>query len=229
MIANAHDSAPDDGVAIVTGGECGHGRNAANELARRGYAVVISYSDSQRDADATVDEILAARGAALAVRADVADDLDVGRLFTETDAAFGGVDVVVHAAGRLCVGSVVDCEPATFDALLLTNARGAFLVNRQAARQLRDGGAIVNLCSSIVGLAQLACGAYVTSMGAVEAMTPILARELGRRRITVNAVAVAPGPADPADGVAGLVAFLVGRAGRCVNGQVIPTATPFLP
>jgi 3-oxoacyl-[acyl-carrier protein] reductase len=158
-----------------------------------------------------------------------ADDLDVGRLFTETDVAFGGVDVVVHAVGRLSIGSVVDCEPATFDALLVTNARGAFLVNRQAARQLRDGGAIVNLCSSIVGLTQLAYGAYVTSMSAVEAMTPILARELGERRITMNAVGVAPGPADSADGVAGLVAFLVGRAGRCINGQVIPAATPFRP
>lgn len=85
-------------VAIVTGGSRGVGRQVARRLARRGYAVVVAYAHDQRDADAVVDEILAARGSGVAIRADVTDALDVERLFGETIEAFGGVDLVVHAA-----------------------------------------------------------------------------------------------------------------------------------
>jgi 3-oxoacyl-[acyl-carrier protein] reductase len=87
-----------DRVAIVTGGSRGVGRHVAGRLARRGYAVVVDYAHDQRDADAAVDEILAAGGCAVAIRADVTDALDVQRLFEETVEAFGAVDLVVHAA-----------------------------------------------------------------------------------------------------------------------------------
>jgi len=115
-------------VAIVTGGSRGTGREIARTLASRGYAVVVVYLRDQGEAEAAVEEILAAGGAAVAVRADVADELDVERLFTETAAAFGNVDVVVH-----------------------TTVRGTSVVNRQAARQLRLGGAIVNVSSAGAG------------------------------------------------------------------------------
>ena len=114
-----------DPVAVVTGGSCGAGREIARALATRGYAVVVVYLRNQGEAEAAVEEILAANGAALAVRADVTDELDVERLFTETAAAFGGVDVVVHAA-----------------------MRATSVVSQQAARQLSHGGAIVNVSSS---------------------------------------------------------------------------------
>jgi NAD(P)-dependent dehydrogenase (short-subunit alcohol dehydrogenase family) len=107
-------------VAIVTGGSRGFGREAARELAGRGYAVAVGYAHRQGDADAAVDEILVAGGIAIAIRADVTDDLDVERLFAETTAAFGGVDLVVHGA------------PVT-----------AALVERHAARHLRPGGTVV--------------------------------------------------------------------------------------
>jgi 3-oxoacyl-[acyl-carrier protein] reductase len=110
-----------DPVAIVTGGSRGIGRELARELASRGYAVVVVYLRDQGEAETAVEEILAANGTALAVRADVTDGLDVERLFTETAAAFGGVDVVVHAA-----------------------LRGSSVVDRQAADRLRPGGLIVN-------------------------------------------------------------------------------------
>ncbi len=97
-------------VAIVTGGSRGIGHEVARTLARRGYAVVIDYARNQAVADAAVEEILAANGIAVAVRADVADELDVERLFAETTEAFGGVDVVVHAAGRLVLGLVADFD-----------------------------------------------------------------------------------------------------------------------
>jgi 3-oxoacyl-[acyl-carrier protein] reductase len=112
-------------VAIVTGGSCGTGREIARTLATRGYAVVVVYLRDQGAAEAAVDEILAANGTAVAVRADVVDELDVERLFDETRAAFGSVDVVVHAA-----------------------LRGGAVVNQEAARQLSDGGAIVSVSSS---------------------------------------------------------------------------------
>ena len=116
-----------DAVAIVTGGSRGAGRAIARELASRGYAVAVVYLRDQRDAESAVDDILAAGGTALTVRADVADALDVERLFDETTTAFGGVDVVVHTA-----------------------VRGTAVVNQQAARRLRPGSAIVNVSSSEV-------------------------------------------------------------------------------
>jgi len=116
-------------VAIITGASRTIGRAVARKLASGDYAVVINYLNSQPAAEATVEEILAANGCAVAVRADVADERDVERLFGETIDAFGGVDVVVHAAARM-------------------NARGTVVVNQQASLHLRDGGAIVNFSSS---------------------------------------------------------------------------------
>ena len=85
-----------EAVAIVTGGSIGAGREIARGLAGWGWAIVVVYLEHQRTAEATVAEILAAEGTIVAVRADLADDLDVQRLFAESSAAFGGVDVVVH-------------------------------------------------------------------------------------------------------------------------------------
>ena len=101
------------------------------------------------------------------------------------------------------------------------NAQGTFVVNQQASLQLRDGGAIVNFSTSAVGLALPSYAAYAASKGAVDAITPILARELSARDITVNAIALGLElPATPAD-IANLVAFLVSEDGHWVNGQVI--------
>ena len=153
-------------VAIVTGGSYGAGRQIARTLASRGYAVVVVYLRDQGEAEAAVEEILAANGTALAVRADVTDDLDVERLFTETAAAFGGVDVVVHAA-----------------------LRGGSVVNQHAARELRYGGAIVNVSSA-------------------EAITPVLADELRARDITIDGLAPGLEPPGARHGIADLVALL---------------------
>jgi 3-oxoacyl-[acyl-carrier protein] reductase len=189
-------------VAIVTGGSLGVGRAVARELAAGDYAVAISYLNSQPAADAAVEEILAARGTAVAVRADVADALDVERLFRETIDAFGHVDVVVHAAARMILGQVADHDRETLDAACRANARGTFVVNQRAALHLRDGGAIVNFSSSAAG-------------------SPILARELTARDISVNAIALGPElPATLSD-IANLVAFLTSEDGHWVNGRVI--------
>ena len=129
-----------DVVAIVTGGSSGTGRDVARALTSWGWAIVIVYLEHQRAAEATVDEILAAGGKVVAVRADPADDLDVQRLFAESTAAFAGVDVVVHTTSRS--GSVLYEHAARH-----VRARGAIVsvsaadrVTPGVARQLRERG-----------------------------------------------------------------------------------------
>ncbi len=143
-------------VAIVTGGSRGAGRATVRRLVSRGYAVVVDYLHDQRAAEATVEAVLAGNGAAVAVRADVADDVDVKRLFDEAIEAFGGVDVVVHTVGsRTGPTLVTDIDLEEFDALCRITTRATLIVNREAARRLRTGGAIVNLTSSAAALPNL--------------------------------------------------------------------------
>jgi 3-oxoacyl-[acyl-carrier protein] reductase len=231
-------------VAIVTGASGGIGRAVAERLAAGGMSVVVHYSGSQDRAGEVVEAITTAGGTATAVRADVADETAVASLFDQTEQAFGGVDVVVHAAGIMLLAPVAEMALADFDRMARTNVRGTFVVSQQAARRLRPGGALVNVSTSVTRLQQPTYAAYAASKGAVEAMTLVLARELRGKDLTVNAVA--PGPTATAlffDGkpqavvdhiaslaplerlgtpedIAEAVAFLAGPA-RWVNGQVL--------
>ncbi|MEU3338944.1 SDR family oxidoreductase [Streptomyces sp. NPDC002144] len=232
-------------VAIVTGGSRGIGRQVAERLAADGYAVVVGYAGNKEAADEAVRAIETAGGTAQAARADVADEHEIAALFDLAETTYGGVDAVVHAAGRMPLSPVADLDLAELDALYRTNIRGTFVVDQQAARRLRPGGALVNFSTSVVGLAFPGYGAYAASKGAVEALTLILAREMRGRDITVNAVA--PGPtatelfldgkdeetiarlaAQPPlerlgtpEDIANVVSFLVGPEGHWVNGQVL--------
>jgi 3-oxoacyl-[acyl-carrier protein] reductase len=232
-------------VAVVTGGSRGIGRESAERLAADGHAVVVNYAGNEAEADKTVAAITEAGGEAIAVRADVADETEVAALFDATESAFGGVDVVVHAAGVMALAPLVDLDLDALDRMHRTNIRGTFVVDQQAARRLRAGGALINFSSSVLALAIPGYSAYAATKGAVEAMTLIVARELRGRDVTVNAVA--PGPTATAlflDGkdeetiarmaaqpplerlgtprdIAEVVSFLAGPAGRWVNGQVL--------
>jgi 3-oxoacyl-[acyl-carrier protein] reductase len=231
-------------VAIVTGGSGGIGRVTAERLAADGMTVVVTYAGNPDRASEVVAAIEAGGGMASAFAADVADEAVVASLFDAVERRYGGVDVVVHAAGIMLLAPLVDLDLADLDRMHRTNIRGTFVVDQQAARRLRPGGALINFSSSVVKIALPSYTAYAATKGAVDAITLILAKELRGRDITVNAVA--PGPTatplflDGKDqatvdrlasmaplerlGVAGdiaeVVSFLAGPA-RWVNGQIL--------
>ncbi|MGC4940460.1 SDR family oxidoreductase [Kribbella sp. DT2] len=231
-------------VAIVTGGSRGIGRETAARLGKDHFDVVVAYGGARAGAEEAVKEVEQAGGRAIAVQADVSDEQAVGALFDAAEQEFGGVDVVVHAAGIMKLSPLADLDLAVLDEHLKINVRGTFVVDQQAARRVRDGGAIINFSSSLTLLARPGYSAYAASKGAVNSISLILARELRGRDITVNAVA--PGPtatglfldgksqelidriaAEPPlerlgqpEDLAELVAFLAGP-GRWVNGQTI--------
>jgi len=179
-------------VAIVTGASRGIGAAIARRMAEDGFAVVVNYAGSTSAAAGLVKEIESGAGQAIAVQADVSDPKAVRQLFDAAATAFGGVDVLVNNAGVMKLGRFADADDATFDQMITINLKGVFNCLREAAQRLRDGGRIVNFSSSVVGLYQPTYGIYAATKAAVEAMTHILAKELGPRGITVNAVA--PGP-----------------------------------
>ena len=231
-------------VAIVTGGSRGIGRETAERLSKDGFAIVVNYAGNPAEADAAVKSITDAGGEAIAVRADVADETAVGALFGAAEEEFGGIDVVVHAAGVMILSPLAELDLEALDRMHRTNVRGTFVVDQQAARRVRSGGAIINFSTSVRKLALPTYSAYAASKGAVDALTAVLAKELRGRDITVNAVA--PGPTATAlflDGkddetiermakmnplerlgtpedIAEVVSFLAGPA-RWINGQVV--------
>jgi 3-oxoacyl-[acyl-carrier protein] reductase len=232
-------------TAIVTGASKGIGAAIARRLARDGIAVVINYARGRAEAEELARAIEADGGKATAVQADIADPKGIAALFDAGETAFGGVDILINNAGIMKLSPIAQTDDASFDAQVAINLGGVFRGMREGAKRLRDGGRIVNFSSSVVGLYQPGYGVYAATKAAVEAMTHILAKELGPRRITVNAVA--PGPVETAlfldgkseaqieaigkmiplgrlgqpDDIAGVVSFLAGPDSFWVNGQVI--------
>ncbi|KAF1047354.1 MAG: 3-oxoacyl-[acyl-carrier-protein] reductase FabG [Herbaspirillum frisingense] len=232
-------------VALVTGASRGIGAAIAQRLARDGFTVVINYAGSAAEAEALANRIEAAGGRALTAQADVADSAAVARMFDAAEAAFGGVDVLVNNAGIMKLAPLAESDDALFDRQVAINLKGSFNTLREAGRRLRNGGRIVNLSSSVVGLYQPGYAVYAATKAGVEAMTHVMAKELRGRNITINTVA--PGPTATAlflDGkpqevverlaklaplerlgqpedIAAAVAFLAGPDGAWINGQTL--------
>jgi 3-oxoacyl-[acyl-carrier protein] reductase len=179
-------------VAIVTGGSRGIGRAVAERLAADGQAVVVGYVSNADEAKAVVAAVEGAGGRAVAVQADVADEAAVRSLFDAAEQRYGGVDVVVNAAGIMKLAPLAELDLDDLDQMYRTNIRGAFAVAREAARRVRSGGAIITFSTSVTRLSFPTYTGYAASKAAVEAVSPILAKELRGRDITVNTVA--PGP-----------------------------------
>ncbi len=232
-------------VAIITGSSRGIGAAIAVRLAGDGYAVVINYSSDPKPAEALAKKIKEDGGRALTVKADVSDPDSVRRLFDSTEEAFGGVDVLVNNAGIMALSTIAETDDATFNRHIAVNLRGTFNALREAAKRMRDGGRIINLSSTVVGLLYPSYGIYAATKAAVEAMTSVLAKEMRGRNITVNAIAPGPTTTDlffsgkspevidrltklsplerlgqPED-IAAAVAFLAGPDGLWINGQTL--------
>jgi 3-oxoacyl-[acyl-carrier protein] reductase len=138
---------PREAVAIVTGGSVGVGRVIARALASWRWAIVVVYLEQQATTEATVAEILAAEGAIVAVRADLADDLDVQRLFAEAKAAFGDVDVVVHTTTNSPALLYHHSARHVHQRGMIVNVAPADRVTPGVARQLRERGVSVGSTS----------------------------------------------------------------------------------
>jgi 3-oxoacyl-[acyl-carrier protein] reductase len=232
-------------VAIVTGGSKGIGAAISARLAAEGIAVLVNYSSDQAAADKVVGEILSKGGNAIAVAADIGDAQSMPALFDAAEKAFGGADILVNNGGVMRLGPMVDFDDSTFERQVAINLGSVFRGIREGAKRLREGGRIINFSSSVVGLYQPTYGVYAATKAGVEAMTHIAAKELGKKRITVNAVA--PGPVETAlfttgksdeqikaiaamnpmgrigqpEDIASVVAFLAGADSGWVNGQII--------
>jgi 3-oxoacyl-[acyl-carrier protein] reductase len=232
-------------TAIVTGASRGIGRGVAKRLAADGFAVVVNYVSNAKEADTVVTEIQSSGGRAMAIKADVGNEADVENLFAEALKAFGSVDVVVNNSGIMPLSPIGKADVATFDRVIQTNLRGAFLVMAQAAQHVSPGGRIIAFSSSVLAKAFPTYGPYIASKAGVEGLVHVLANELRGRNITVNAVA--PGPTgtelfltgkspeqiaelaklaplerlgEPED-IANVVSFLAGADGGWINSQVL--------
>lgn len=188
--SNAQTPAASNGkVAVVTGSSRGIGAATAKRLARDGYAVTVNCEKNRDLAAAVVRDIEAAGGRAIWVQADVSDPADVRRLFDETERAFGGVDVVISNAGIMRLAPFSAMSDADFNRMLDVNQKGGFLVLREAAKRVRDGGRIIALSSSITQLRSPTYGPYAATKCAQEMFANVLAKELEGRQISVNAMA----------------------------------------
>lgn len=233
-------------IAIVTGGSRGIGRAIAKRLAQDGASVVVNYAKSAEGAKQVVCAIEAEGGKALAIQADLSQVADIRRLFQKTLDNFGQLDILVNnAVSNGAFKPLAEVTEADFDMQFGLNTRGTFFALQEAARQIADGGRIINISTIGTVASSPSASVYTGSKAAVEQFTMALAKELGRRGVTVNAVS--PGTTDtegfreiappeiqaqaahlsplgrigqPED-IADVVAFLASDQARWITGQNI--------
>jgi 3-oxoacyl-[acyl-carrier protein] reductase len=184
-----------DRVAIVTGASKGIGASIAKSLALEGATVVVNYASSKEGADKVVDEITKRSGKAIAVQADVAKKKDIERLFAETKKAFGRFDILVNNAGVYQFGPLEEVTENEFHRQFNTNVLGLILATQEAVKHFgADGGSVINISSSASALTAPTSVIYSGTKAAVDAITRVLAKELGPRKVRVNSIN--PGPVE---------------------------------
>lgn len=233
-------------TAIVTGATRGIGRAIAVQLATDGFNIVVNYRGDEEPANALVAELQGHGVGASAIRADITNADDVAGLIEGAIAAFGKLDVLINNAGITRDMLLMRMSEEDWDAVLTTNLKGAFLCSKAAIRPMirQRGGSIVNL-TSVIGLVGNAGQAnYAAAKAGLVGFTKSLAKEVGSRGITVNAVApgfietrltdvlsddikdlsikqIPLGRFGTPEDVAGAVAFLVSPAARYVTGHTL--------
>jgi 3-oxoacyl-[acyl-carrier protein] reductase len=176
-------------IAVVTGASKGIGASIAEHLAAEGASVVVNYASSQSGADVVAGKITAAGGKAIVVQGDVSKQEDIVRLFAETKKAYGRLDILVNNAGVYEFGAIEAITADHFHRQFNLNVLGLLLTTQEALKLIGpEGGSIINV-SSIVGLLPVeGASVYSATKAAVDAITIALSKELGPRKIRVNAV-----------------------------------------
>jgi 3-oxoacyl-[acyl-carrier protein] reductase len=176
-------------VAVVTGASKGIGAGIAKALAAEGASVVVNYSTSKQGADRVVDEISKRNGRAVAIQGDVAKAADLERIFAETKRVFGQLDVLVNNAGVYEFAPLEAITEEQFHRQFNTNVLGLILATREAVKYFGErGGSVINIGSVASRQTPPSTCVYTATKGAVDAVTGVLAKELGSKHIRVNSI-----------------------------------------
>src|SRR6202795_1271923 len=176
-------------VAVVTGASKGIGAGIAKELAAEGASVVVNYATSKEGADRVVKEITAKGGKAIAVQGDVSKQADITRLFAETKKAYGKLNILVNNAGVYEFAPLEGTTEELFHRHFNLNVLGLLLTTKEAVKLIGpEGGSIINISSGISTLLPPNTSIYAATKASVDAITAILAKELGARKIRVNSI-----------------------------------------
>lgn len=179
----------DGKVAVVTGAAKGIGAEIARELAAEGASVVVNYAKSRAEAERVVAEIAANGGKAVAVQGDVSKTADVERLFVETKKSFGSLDVLVNNAGVYEFAPLENVDEQAFHRQFGINVLGLILSTREALKLFGDGGgSVINIGSLASTLTPPESVVYSATKAAVDAVTRVLSKELGPKKIRVNSI-----------------------------------------
>lgn len=175
-------------TAVVTGASKGIGAAIAKALAAEGASVVVNYASSKAGAEAVVSSITAAGGKAVAVGGDVSKAADAEAIIAAALTNYGRLDILVNNSGVYEFQTIDDFDEALYDRMFNVNVRGLLLATRSAVKHMSEGASIINISSTVTALFPPQTAIYSATKGAVDAITGVLANELGPRKIRVNAV-----------------------------------------
>ena len=176
-------------VAVVTGASKGIGAAIAKAFAAEGASVVVNYASSKEGADRVVKEITAKGGKAIAVQADVSQQTDITRLFAETKKTYGKLNILVNNAGVYEFAPLEGTTEELFHRIFNLNVLGVLLTTKEAVKLIGpEGGSIINVGSGVSSMLPPNTSVYTATKAAVDAITGILSKELGPRKIRVNSI-----------------------------------------